>query len=602
MAAGLDGAERETYLSDLAASDFGLAAEARRRLAAAENLSDSFLATPAAVRLAGTAGDSDGPDEPAPGAALPAGERYDREMRGRGRHGTCDAGLRPPARPVRGAQAPHPRGSGDPAPLPRRGTRPGTGAAPQCAGNLRQRRARRPALHRDALRRRRHPGRGWRHSLAGAQGTAPRPGRRRAPRRPPRRPAAPRCQAFERPRRADARRRPQGPRHRFRPRHRPRRCRRNGRGRRLAPVHRAGTPEHLASRGRPPLGHLQPGDHHLPAAHRQAPVHRAGHGRHPAPGPRSGSAAAAPAPADPAGGARSDHPALHRPRSRPALCLGAGRGRGPPALSRRRGGRGLRRRPRLSPDPFRPAQQAPRRPGGCGNGEPSRRLRGRGSLRVARRRGQGARRAAARPGRAAHPLHGGGPAQKARFPGPARRPRRRRRRSDEVLRGGAGGGAQRGRAPPPLADALPDRRRAHPARRSGRRGGADGGIAGPRPAVGRARAGRRRTALRPRPEPVLGRLRPLATGRPHGGAKALRGLSRRLPAPGGKGPRQSHVALGASPTRTATSARCSRPRAISMRRWHSSWPPSRTTRSWPRPSRRTARPNPRWRRLTTPSA
>ena len=42
MAAGLDGAERETYLSDLAASDFGLAAEARRRLAAAENLSDCF--------------------------------------------------------------------------------------------------------------------------------------------------------------------------------------------------------------------------------------------------------------------------------------------------------------------------------------------------------------------------------------------------------------------------------------------------------------------------------------------------------------------------------------------------------------------------------
>lgn len=73
-AAGLDGAERETYLRDLAAADSGLAAEARRRIAAAESLSDSFLDTPAAARLAG---DADEPEEPATGAALPAGERYE---------------------------------------------------------------------------------------------------------------------------------------------------------------------------------------------------------------------------------------------------------------------------------------------------------------------------------------------------------------------------------------------------------------------------------------------------------------------------------------------------------------------------------------------
>ena len=73
-AAGLDGDERETYLRDLAAADADLSAQVRRRLAAAEGLSDSFLAGPAAARLAA------GPEEPeerAQGAALPAGERYE---------------------------------------------------------------------------------------------------------------------------------------------------------------------------------------------------------------------------------------------------------------------------------------------------------------------------------------------------------------------------------------------------------------------------------------------------------------------------------------------------------------------------------------------
>lgn len=73
-AAGLDGAERETFLDGLAAADAALAAEARRRLAAAASLSDSFLDTPAATLLAGA---EDGPQEPAPGAALPAAERYE---------------------------------------------------------------------------------------------------------------------------------------------------------------------------------------------------------------------------------------------------------------------------------------------------------------------------------------------------------------------------------------------------------------------------------------------------------------------------------------------------------------------------------------------
>lgn len=73
-AAGLDGAERESYLRDLAGADPGLATQVRRRLAAAENLSDSFLSTPAAARLAG---DEPDPDDSAPPTAQPAGERYE---------------------------------------------------------------------------------------------------------------------------------------------------------------------------------------------------------------------------------------------------------------------------------------------------------------------------------------------------------------------------------------------------------------------------------------------------------------------------------------------------------------------------------------------
>jgi len=73
-AAGLEGAERETYLRGLAATEPGLAAEARRRIADAEGLPDSFLDTPAAARLADDAAE---PEEAATGAALPAGERYE---------------------------------------------------------------------------------------------------------------------------------------------------------------------------------------------------------------------------------------------------------------------------------------------------------------------------------------------------------------------------------------------------------------------------------------------------------------------------------------------------------------------------------------------
>ena len=75
-AAGLEGAERESYLREVAATDAALAAEARRRIVAAEALPDSFLETPAAVRLEGAAA-TRGPEAPAPGAALPAGERYE---------------------------------------------------------------------------------------------------------------------------------------------------------------------------------------------------------------------------------------------------------------------------------------------------------------------------------------------------------------------------------------------------------------------------------------------------------------------------------------------------------------------------------------------
>ncbi len=73
-AAGLEGDERERYLSALAATDPGFATEVRRRIAAAENLSESFLSTPAAVRLAGATTPD---EEPAPGAPLPAEERYE---------------------------------------------------------------------------------------------------------------------------------------------------------------------------------------------------------------------------------------------------------------------------------------------------------------------------------------------------------------------------------------------------------------------------------------------------------------------------------------------------------------------------------------------
>lgn len=74
--AGLDGAERESYLREVAATDAALAAEARRRIAAGEARPDSFLETPAAARLDGAAA-VHAPEEPAPGAALPAGERYE---------------------------------------------------------------------------------------------------------------------------------------------------------------------------------------------------------------------------------------------------------------------------------------------------------------------------------------------------------------------------------------------------------------------------------------------------------------------------------------------------------------------------------------------
>ncbi len=83
-AADLDGAERESYLSELAVAEPELAAEARCRLAAAEGLSDEFLEIPAALRLATTpAGESEGEDpavESVPRAsavALPAEERYE---------------------------------------------------------------------------------------------------------------------------------------------------------------------------------------------------------------------------------------------------------------------------------------------------------------------------------------------------------------------------------------------------------------------------------------------------------------------------------------------------------------------------------------------
>ncbi len=73
-AAGLDGSERESYLEEIAAAEPDLAACARRRLAAAEDLGDSFLDAPAAARLSWDATDSEALP---PAAALPAAERYE---------------------------------------------------------------------------------------------------------------------------------------------------------------------------------------------------------------------------------------------------------------------------------------------------------------------------------------------------------------------------------------------------------------------------------------------------------------------------------------------------------------------------------------------
>ena len=73
-AAERDGAEREKYLQSLIATEPDLAAEVRRRIAAAEELSNSFLETPAVARL-GTEAEAE-PAAP-PVAALPADERYE---------------------------------------------------------------------------------------------------------------------------------------------------------------------------------------------------------------------------------------------------------------------------------------------------------------------------------------------------------------------------------------------------------------------------------------------------------------------------------------------------------------------------------------------
>jgi len=73
-AAELDGAEREGLLSEVAAAEPGLAAEARRRLAAAESRTESLLKVPAVARLGG---DAEAARPPAPGAALPPAERYE---------------------------------------------------------------------------------------------------------------------------------------------------------------------------------------------------------------------------------------------------------------------------------------------------------------------------------------------------------------------------------------------------------------------------------------------------------------------------------------------------------------------------------------------
>ncbi len=72
-AAGLDGAKRERYLADLEAPFPELVAEARRRIVAAEDLSESFLETPAADRLQ----DLDAEVEAEQSRALSPEERYE---------------------------------------------------------------------------------------------------------------------------------------------------------------------------------------------------------------------------------------------------------------------------------------------------------------------------------------------------------------------------------------------------------------------------------------------------------------------------------------------------------------------------------------------
>lgn len=78
-AADLEATERQAYLDDLAAAEPDLVAEARRRLAAAEELHDSFLVTPAVLRLGtveGAAAEGEG-KRGVSAAALSAEERYE---------------------------------------------------------------------------------------------------------------------------------------------------------------------------------------------------------------------------------------------------------------------------------------------------------------------------------------------------------------------------------------------------------------------------------------------------------------------------------------------------------------------------------------------
>ena len=75
-AAGLGAAERERYLREIAAVDADLAETARRRLAVAEDLPDSFLGRPAAACMGGASEFAAAPPPP-PSAALPPEERYE---------------------------------------------------------------------------------------------------------------------------------------------------------------------------------------------------------------------------------------------------------------------------------------------------------------------------------------------------------------------------------------------------------------------------------------------------------------------------------------------------------------------------------------------